>query len=115
LLEMSRYLGFWETVVIQLGTAFLGGTLAKYEGIRVWTKIQTELLQNKMPTEDMIDGLMVFAGGIVLFTPGLITDFVGVLLLIPLTRRVFKAWIKKKFERMKTTGEAGFTTIMIES
>lgn len=114
LLKMASVIGFWETVSIQVGTAFIGATLAKLEGLRVWTKIQNQLNQGLMPTEDMVDGLMIFGGGIVLLTPGLLTDFLGIFLLVPFTRKVFKRWIQKKFDRMRATGQTGFRTIMIE-
>jgi len=114
LFQLAHWIGFWETILIQVGTAFLGASLAKYEGLRVWINIQTELNQGLMPAEKMIDGLMIFAGGIVLLTPGLLTDILGFLLLIPFTRKFFKKWLHKKFERMRSTGETGFTTIMIE-
>jgi len=114
IVKMATMIGFWETILIQVGTAFIGATLAKFEGLRVWTKIQNQLNQGLMPTNDMIDGLMIFAGGIVLFTPGLLTDLLGILLLIPFTRKIFKKWIERKFEKMRTTGKTDFTTIMIE-
>ncbi len=114
LFKMAAILGFWETIIIQVGTGFLGATLAKYEGLRVWTTIQKELNQGLMPNEKMIDGLMIFAGGIVLLTPGLLTDLFGLFLLIPFTRKIFKNWITKKFAHMNQTGQTGFTTILIE-
>ncbi|MBU0504869.1 MAG: FxsA family protein [bacterium] len=114
LFKMATVIGFWETIIIQVGTGFLGATLAKMEGIRVWTSIQRELNMGGMPTEKMIDGLMIFAGGIVLLTPGLLTDAFGLFLLFPLTRKIFKNWITKKFSHMSETGQTGFTTILIE-
>lgn len=114
LIKMVHAIGFWETVLIQVGTAFLGATLAKYEGLRVWTNIQGQLNQGLMPGDEMVDGLLIFAGGIVLLTPGLLTDLLGFLLLIPFTRILFKKWIRKKFDRMRSSGQTGFTTILIE-
>ena len=53
-----------------------------------------------MPNNELIDGLMILVGGIVLLTPGFITDTFGFLLLIPLTRTLIKKWFKRKFEEM---------------
>ena len=51
-----------------------------------------------MPTDEMLDGLMIFCGGIVLLTPGFITDAMGFLLLIPWTRLLIKNIIRRKFQ-----------------
>lgn len=114
LIELASRIGVWETLLIQVGTAFLGASLAKYEGLRVWNNIQQRLAEGEMPTERMIDGLMVFAGGLVLLTPGLITDVLGFLLLIPVTRKLFKAWILPKFQHMSSQRQTGAVTVLLD-
>jgi UPF0716 protein FxsA len=51
-----------------------------------------------MPAEDMLDAMLIFAAGVVLLTPGLLTDIAGLLLLLPPTRLRFKIWLRQKLE-----------------
>ncbi len=67
--------------------------------------IQQELAQGRMPAEDLIDGAMVLAGGLLLLTPGFCTDLTGFLLLAPFSRVVIKKGLKKMIERMVAKGE----------
>ena len=62
----------------------------------------------QMPGEAILDGLCILVGGVVLLTPGFITDAVGFLLLIPATRKPFKRWIKKFLERRMNNGQFMF-------
>ena len=63
-----------------------------------------QISRGDMPTEDMLDGVMILVGGIVLLTPGFITDTLGFFLLIPWTRALIKYWIKQKIEKMLAQG-----------
>ena len=54
----------------------------------------------RMPAEKLVDGLLILIGGVVLLTPGLITDIIGILLLIPVTRLVFKRWLWARLQVM---------------
>ena len=53
-----------------------------------------------MPADKLVDGLLILIGGIVLLTPGLLTDILGFMLLIPFTRSYFKRFAKAKFKDM---------------
>ncbi len=95
LLKIGEIWGAELTILLVLITGFAGAFLAKSQGIAAWTRIQGELSQGRMPREHLLDGLMIFAGGITLLTPGLITDIAGLCLLIPLTRALLKKWIRQ--------------------
>ncbi len=99
LIKMGEQIGFWPTVFIQVGTGILGATLARLQGLLVWNKITRELQSGRIPTQDMINGMLIFAAGIVLMTPGLLTDLAGFAMLIPFTRNLFKAWMRQQFEK----------------
>lgn len=101
LIKLATIIGFFPTIAITVVTAVVGAYLAKMEGLRVWLQIQDELAQGRVPTDKMIDGLMIFAGGIVLLTPGLLTDVFGLTLLFPVTRAFYKKIARKKFEKMQ--------------
>jgi UPF0716 protein FxsA len=59
-----------------------------------------------------VDGLLILIGGIVLLTPGLLTDLTGFALLVPGTRRALKRVLQRRFERAIARGEANFTVIV---
>lgn len=98
LIHIGTYLGAPNTILVIIFTGVLGAYLARLQGFLVIRNIQRQLEQGKMPTEEMLDGLMIFVGGIVLLTPGFITDLLGFLLLIPWTRLLIKTLIRKKFD-----------------
>ncbi len=98
LIKLGELMGFWPTVLMVIGTGLLGAWMARLYGWSVWMEIQQELQMGKMPTDKMFDGLLILIGGIVLLTPGIITDAIGFLLLIPATREIAKRWLKNRFE-----------------
>jgi len=95
LIKLSGIFGVFETLIIVIGTGMWGAYLARREGLRVWNNLQYELRQGKIPADNVIDGLLVFAAGIVLITPGLITDISGFLILFPANRN----WIRNQIKR----------------
>lgn len=103
LLFIGSQIGFWPTVGIVLVTGILGASLAKREGLRVWHSYREALSQGRLPDEGIVGGLLVLLGGALLVTPGMLTDVVGFLLLLPQTRRFFadriRAVIEKKLDQ----------------
>lgn len=108
LIELGSRFGFWPTIFLVIGTGILGAYLAKLYGLTIWYKIQKDLQAGAMPADKLTDGLLVLIGGIVLLTPGLLTDILGFSLLIPYTRSFFKQFAKSQFKKM-SAGQA--TTI----
>lgn len=99
LLWMGSVVGFWPTVGIVLVTATIGGWLAKREGLRVWNEWHKALAEMRMPEDGIISGLLVLIGGVLLITPGVLTDITGLSLLFPPTRRVLAKWLEGYAER----------------
>ena len=99
LIQVGKWIGFWNTIGLVVLTGFLGAFLVQLEGVKIWSRLQYELMQFRMPTDQMIDGVLVLVGGIVLLTPGLITDLIGLTLLLPFTRIFYRKWLKNKFEK----------------
>lgn len=100
LIKLGSLFGFWPTIFLVIGTGILGAYLAKLYGLTVWQKIQQDLNAGLMPADKLVDGLLILIGGIVLLTPGLLTDILGFMLLIPFTRNFFKQFVKTKFKKM---------------
>lgn len=101
LVHLGSQIGFWPTILIQIGTGVVGASLARWQGFWIWRKIQLELANGVMPADNMIEGLLILAAGIVLLTPGLLTDALGFLVLIPWTRRWIKRWLQNKMDKMR--------------
>lgn len=99
LIEVGQYIGTFYTILLVIVTGVIGGFLAKLEGLRVWRALQNDLRQFKMPTDRMIDGALILVGGAFLLTPGIITDILGFLLIIPFTRFPLREYLKKRFTR----------------
>jgi len=99
LFALSHVLGFLPTVAIVLVTGVLGAGLAKREGLRVLGRWRSALAEGRMPEEGVLDGLLVLVGGILLITPGVLTDVTGLLLLFPPSRRVAARWLERRAER----------------
>ncbi len=106
LLKMGEVFGFSTTLLIVIGTGALGAYFVKREGFRVWSKIQTELQGGRLPGDQLIDALLLFIAGLILITPGILTDLTGFLLLIPQTRDALKGFVKSRFSvKTQQTGE----------
>ncbi|GAA4712065.1 FxsA family protein [Brevibacillus fulvus] len=97
-------IGGWTTVGLVLLTGILGAWLAKREGLQVLRLVQLQLSRGQMPTDALIDGLLVLIGGILLLAPGFITDLLGIVLLIPYTRGIIRYLLKKWLLMMISSG-----------
>ena len=104
LIKIGSYLGALNTIFLLLATGFVGAALARLEGIRTMRQIFRNLSQGIVPAEEMVDGLLIFAAGVLLLTPGVVTDVMALFLLIPFTRNLFKRWLRKRFDRMVASG-----------
>jgi UPF0716 protein FxsA len=98
LIKMGSYLGAFNTVAIVILTAFLGALLARYQGFQTMLRVRESLERGEMPAEELLDALLILLAGIVLLTPGFLTDLAGLMILIPKTRLMFKRWLRKKFD-----------------
>ncbi len=109
LIRIGSYFGIITTILIVLGTGVLGAYLAKQQGFRVWLRIQTEMGQGRFPANELLDGLLLLIAGVVLLTPGLITDAMGFILLFPATQQAIREWMKKKLSGMMQNGQVRFS------
>ena len=102
LIQFGIWVGLWPTVGLVLFTAWVGAYLARREGTKAMNKIRTDLQEYRLPTDAVLDGAFVLVAAALLFTPGILTDIVGFLFLIPVTRLPFrwraKRWLRKRIE-----------------
>ena len=104
LIKVGQYIGAWHTIVIVIITGIIGAYLAKLQGIITLSRIQEDINQGRMPTDRLIDGVIILCSGILLLTPGFITDIIGFMGLIPATRNLFRIWLKNKIRNIIEAG-----------
>lgn len=112
LIPLGQLIGLWPTIGLVIATGLLGAVLGKLEGLRAWHAVQQDLRQGNIPADSLLDGLAVFVAGVFLITPGVLTDLVGLLLLIPALRRPLKNAIRSRF---KSALESGTSTFFISN
>lgn len=108
LIRIGNYIGFPYTIALVLLTGALGAYFAKREGRNVISKIKFDISQGRMPADELIGGLCIILGGAFLVAPGIITDTIGLLLVLPISRTYFIHIIKQRFKSMITSGNLWF-------
>ncbi|PYZ97228.1 membrane protein FxsA [Alteribacter lacisalsi] len=101
-------IGIIPTILLIIATGILGAALAKREGLNAIRTAQMQTAQGQVPGGVLLDGICILIGGVVLLTPGFITDVFGFFLLIPQTRASFKAFLQRVFERSVRSGNVVF-------
>jgi len=90
LITIGGVIGVVPTIAIVLGTGILGAWLARWQGLAVLRRVNEEMAAGRLPTDALIDGLLVLVAAAVLLTPGLLTDTAGFVLLVPASRAVIR-------------------------
>jgi len=107
LLLMGRYISVWFTISFVIVTALVGSLLLRFQGIQTFRNIQRDLQEHRMPTDSLLDGLFIFIAAILLILPGVTTDLVGLTILIPPMRQLYKTWLVRWFKaKFKLSGFA---------
>jgi len=99
LFKVDEHVGLGPTVLLVLLTGITGAALVRRQGLAILFRIQHEMAEGRLPAPQMIEGIMVLVAGALLVTPGLITDTVGFLLLVPVIRATIRGWLRKKLEQ----------------
>lgn len=101
ILEVGGLIGVLPTLVLLVAMSLLGASLLRQQGRDAWRRFNAALAERRFPGREVADGLMITVGGVLLLTPGFVTDGVGLLLLIPPTRavarRLLRAWVGHRF------------------
>lgn len=97
LVRLGALIGFWPTVSIVVLTALVGGTLAQRQGLATWGRFQEALANGRLPTEEIVNGIAILIAATLLLTPGVITDLVGFVALIPPVRSFAWRRLSRRF------------------
>ena len=104
LIAVGRVLGPVLTILLVLVTGALGAWFARLEGARVIRRWQEAMARQQLPKDGVIDGFLIFIGGVMLITPGILTDIAGLCMVMPPTRRVIAGALRAWLERQIATG-----------
>lgn len=104
LLKLASITSAGLTLLIIIITGVVGAYFAKQQGRAVIQKIQFESSSGRMPGNELLHGLCILIGGVLLLTPGILTDLFGFSLLFPITRTLYVNFIKTYFKRKFESG-----------
>ena len=86
LIQVGHVIGAWWTILLLVLDSILGTWLIRREGSRTWQALRLALSTGRMPARELADGALILVGGTLMLTPGFVTDALGILLILPVTR-----------------------------
>lgn len=92
LIQVGSMIGALPTVLLIVITALVGVTLLRAQGLSTWLEAQRTLAGGELPALQLMEGAALLVSGALLLTPGFVTDFIGFLGLIPVTRKMLVRW-----------------------
>jgi UPF0716 protein FxsA len=108
--QVASQLGWFETIFLVIAVSAAGAWLVRREGLGVIRRIQDSFRGAKLPTDDLADGAMIFFASALMLTPGFLTDFVGLALLIPPIRAILRPPLIRAFRKRVEVRTAGLGT-----
>lgn len=110
LIQVGKVIGPWWTILLLVLDSILGAWLIKREGRRAWEALRARIETGRLPARELADGVLVVLGGALMLSPGFVSDAFGILLILPVTRPVFRALLMAYTGRQvvrRTTGSGG--------
>jgi len=110
LVVVADFLGWPATVLLVVLTALVGTLLVRAEGRNTLRRLSEKLRAGQPPTDELVDGGLLIAAGAFLLTPGLVTDLLGFLLVVPITRYPIRKLLKRRLRGTLDERSGGFVT-----
>ena len=101
-IKIGSQIGAFNTISLIFITAIIGVIYARYEGLNTLKSGFSQLIKNEVPAYEIISGAAIAFAALLLILPGFATDFLGFLLIFPLTRKIFFGKFLKKFKKETT-------------
>ena len=98
-IKIGSQIGAFNTILLIFITAFIGIYYAKYEGLNTIRSGFLQIVKNQTPAYEIISGAAIAFAAVLLIIPGFATDFLGFLLIFPLTRKLIFGNISNKFKK----------------
>jgi UPF0716 protein FxsA len=96
LIQVGQLIGVWWTVGLLLADAIIGSWLLRSQTRTAWRRFNEALAAGRVPHREVVDGVLVIFGGVLLVTPGFITDIFGLLFLFPPTRILLRGLLVRR-------------------
>ena len=110
IVEVGRAIGAVDTILLLILVSLIGVSLMRRAGLGVWRRAQSRVQAGQVPGQEMVDGVLVLAGGALLAVPGFISDVLGLLLFLPpvraIVRRIALGRIRRRTSVMIIDGRA---------
>ena len=114
LVSVGDAIGAWSTILLVIITALIGSTLLKQQGWSIMAKAQQSIAEGRTPALEMLEGVVILVSGVLLLTPGFITDGLGLLGLMPWSRRYFiNHFLEKNAERVFSQRNSVFINLSL--
>ncbi len=94
IIRVGEWIGFQYTIPLLIALSIGGAILVKREGLGAWRRAQAQLRAGEVPAAELVDGVLILSAGVLLLTPGFVTDAIGFLLLIPVVRYFPRRWAR---------------------
>ena len=106
LIQVGQVIGAWWTIGLLILSGVVGSWLMKREGRRAWLALQEALQRGRMPARELADGMLILIGGSLMLAPGFLSDVVGMVLILPVTRPIGRRLLTGLVTRKLTQGFA---------
>jgi UPF0716 protein FxsA len=103
IIQVGQAIGLWWTLALLVADSILGSVLMRTQGRAAWRRFNAAVQETRVPAREVLDGALVIFGGVLLLTPGFITDVLGLTLLIPPTRALVRRLLARRLERRMVT------------
>ncbi|MGF1757495.1 membrane protein FxsA [Photobacterium sagamiensis] len=107
--QLGGFLGLWPTIALVLITAVVGASLVRSQGIATLMAVQTKLQQGELPAQQIVEGVMLAVSGVLLLTPGFMTDALGMFVLLPAPRAMLAQQIMSRVKVKGMASGSGFS------
>ncbi len=97
IIQVAQETGVLNSIGLLILVSLIGAWLVRAEGTGVLKKIRVQLAKGEIPGRELVDGGLILLAGVLMLTPGFLTDAFGLLLLFPLTRPIFRSVLLRKF------------------
>jgi UPF0716 protein FxsA len=108
IVQVGAAIGGWETLGLLVLDSVIGAWLVRREGFSILAGVQAALGRGELPTNELVDGLLVLFAGALMLTPGFLTDGFGFVLLLPPSRAVVRTFLKARFAGRVSVGGGAY-------
>lgn len=96
-IQVTQWIGLLNALALLLLVSLGGVLLVRHQGLGVVRRVRDQVRAGNLPAADLVDGLLILIAGVLLILPGFVSDFLGLLLLLPLTRAFVRGRIQKRY------------------